>query len=175
MSEQEKKCMFCSKEATVHLTKIINNQVHKLHLCESCAQAKGIIDPAEFSLSDLLVQAQSLVDQLAEQIQIHSLDISCSCCGFSQLDFKENSQFGCPKCYEQFGPLLKPVLEAIHKEAVHRGKVPTQLLKRIALSKNLDKLRKRLDSAIKDERYEDAAKLRDEIKELTSTQDPSPL
>ena len=169
MSEQENKCMICKKkDANVHLTKIINNQVHKLHLCDACAQAKGVVDPCEFNLSDLLVQAHSIVEQLAKQIQSQALDVSCEHCGFSQIDFKENSQFGCPHCYEQFGPFLKPVLQTIHnKDAVHRGKVPHQLLKRIALTQKLDNLSSRLEAAIKDERYEDAATLRDQIQALT--------
>ena len=48
------KCDLCSKPATVHLTQIVNNKVHKVDLCETCAQAKGVTDPSGFSLADLL-------------------------------------------------------------------------------------------------------------------------
>jgi protein arginine kinase activator len=48
---------FCSKSATVHLTQIVNNKVHKVDLCEECAQAKGVTDPSGFSLADLLLKA----------------------------------------------------------------------------------------------------------------------
>ena len=41
------KCDLCSKPATVHLTQIVNNKVHKVDLCEECAQAKGVTDPAD--------------------------------------------------------------------------------------------------------------------------------
>ncbi|MGH7997663.1 MAG: UvrB/UvrC motif-containing protein, partial [Opitutaceae bacterium] len=51
------KCDFCSKPATVHLTQIVNNKVHKVDLCESCAQSKGVTDPSGFSLADLLLKA----------------------------------------------------------------------------------------------------------------------
>ena len=51
------KCDLCSKPATVHLTQIVNNQVHKVDLCETCAQAKGVTDPSGFSLADLLLKA----------------------------------------------------------------------------------------------------------------------
>ena len=48
------KCSICNKEATVHLTQIVNNKIHKVDLCESCAQKKGVTDPEGFSLADLL-------------------------------------------------------------------------------------------------------------------------
>ena len=47
------KCDLCSKPATVHLTQIVNNKIHKVDLCEACAQAKGVTDPSGFSLADL--------------------------------------------------------------------------------------------------------------------------
>ena len=61
------KCDLCTKPATVHLTQIVNNKVHKVDLCEACAQAKGVTDPAGFSLADLLVKA-SLSPEAAAQI-----------------------------------------------------------------------------------------------------------
>jgi len=51
------KCDLCSKPATVHLTQILDNKVHKVDLCEECAQAKGVTDPSGFSLADLLLKA----------------------------------------------------------------------------------------------------------------------
>ena len=47
------KCDLCSKPATVHLTQIVNSKIHKVDLCEACAQAKGVTDPSGFSLADL--------------------------------------------------------------------------------------------------------------------------
>ena len=51
------KCDLCAKPATVHLTQIVSNKVHKVDLCETCAQAKGVTDPSGFSLADLLLKA----------------------------------------------------------------------------------------------------------------------
>ena len=50
------KCSLCGKPATVHLTQIINNKIHKVDLCEDCAKAKGVTDPAGFSLAVLLIK-----------------------------------------------------------------------------------------------------------------------
>ena len=53
------KCDICEKPATVHLTQILNNQAHKVDLCEDCARAKGITDSSDFSLADLLINEVS--------------------------------------------------------------------------------------------------------------------
>src|ERR1700685_1668862 len=56
------KCDLCSKPATVHLTQILDNKVHKVDLCEDCAQEKGVTDPSGFSLADLLLKASLSFD-----------------------------------------------------------------------------------------------------------------
>ena len=47
------KCDLCTNPATVHLTQIVNNKVHKVDLCEACAQAKGVTDLSGFSRHQL--------------------------------------------------------------------------------------------------------------------------
>ena len=63
------KCDLCAKPATVHLTQIVNNKIHKVDLCEACAQAKGVTDPSGFSLADLLLKA-SLNPELREEARV---------------------------------------------------------------------------------------------------------
>ena len=48
-------CVCHQKEAKVHLTKVDGEKIHKVDLCEECAKAKGIDDPAGFALADLLL------------------------------------------------------------------------------------------------------------------------
>src|ERR1017187_1129944 len=62
------KCDICSKPATVHLTQILDNKVHKVDLCEECAQAKGVTDPSGFSLADLLLKASLNPDTTPEGV-----------------------------------------------------------------------------------------------------------
>ena len=47
------KCNACEKLATVHLTQIVDKQIHKIDLCEECAKEKGVADPEGFSFSDM--------------------------------------------------------------------------------------------------------------------------
>lgn len=152
------KCDLCSKPATVHLTQIVNNKIHKVDLCEACAQAKGVTDPSGFSLADLLIKA-SLNPESKDETQ-------CGVCGFTQQDFKKTGRFGCPDCYEAFATTLEPVLDGMHKGVKHVGKFPQKALERRSLYERLTKLETELDQAIKTERYEDAARYRDEIHQV---------
>ena len=153
------KCNLCGKHATVHLTQIVNNEIHKLDLCEDCAAAKGVTDPSGFSLADLLVKASGTERGSSSQLV-------CEHCGFTQADFKKHGRFGCPACYERFRPILEPVLSNMHKGMTHLGKVPAKSLERKSRHERLAMLEKELQVAIKAERYEDAARLRDEISGL---------
>ncbi|MDD3179636.1 MAG: UvrB/UvrC motif-containing protein [Opitutaceae bacterium] len=152
------KCDLCGKPATVHLTQIINNKIHKVDLCEACAQAKGVTDPNGFSLADLLLKA-SLNPEVTEPTG----EMKCGICGFTQQDFKKTGRFGCPSCYEYFRNALEPLLENMHKGTHHIGKVPQKAMERKDLYTRLTHLESELEKAIKSERYEDAARYRDEI------------
>src|SRR5208282_2495987 len=151
------KCDLCSKPATVHLTQILNNKVHKVDLCEDCAQEKGVTDPSGFSLADLLLKASLNPEASTES------GVRCEQCGFTPNDFKKQGRFGCPACYGAFKGILDPMLEGMHKGTVHSGKVPQKALERKSLYDRLTKLEGDLSEAIKAERYEEAARCRDEI------------
>jgi protein arginine kinase activator len=153
------KCDLCTNPATVHLTQIVNNKVHKVDLCESCAQAKGVTDPSGFSLADLLLKASLNPD-------MPSYAVRCEQCGFTQGDFKKHGRFGCPQCYSTFSSLVDPMLDNMHKGTAHTGKVPEKALERRSLQDRLGELETNLDDAVKSERYEEAARYRDEINQL---------
>jgi len=161
------KCDLCTKPATVHLTQIVNNKIHKVDLCEACAQAKGVTDPSGFSLSDLLMKASLNPEQSLG-------DIRCESCGLTQQDFKKTGRFGCPACYDAFAAVIDPILDNMHKGTSHVGKVPRRALERRSLYERLTKLETDLDQAIKSERYEDAARFRDEIHQVRQTVSPKP-
>ena len=157
------KCDLCAKPATVHLTQIVNNKIHKVDLCEACAQAKGVTDPSGFSLADLLLKASLNPEPAAEG--------KCPVCGMGPQDFKKTGRFGCPACYGHFPSLLDPMLSTMHKGIAHTGKVPQRALERKSLYERLTKLETELDLAIKSERYEDAARYRDEIHQARQSAD----
>lgn len=150
------KCSHCSKPATVHLTQIVNNKIIKVDLCESCAQSKGVTDPAGFSLADLL-SSHHLTAEGGDQ------KITCPECGLTTADFRRTGRLGCAACYQSFVPLLRPVLEDMHVGILHKGKVPQVALTRQTAVAELQALENSLQRAIAEEAYEEAAKYRDQI------------
>ncbi len=155
------KCQICEKSATVHLTQIISNKIHKVHLCEDCARDKGVTDPEGFSLEELFSKTGLVADE-----ETQDGGIVCEECGLSANDFKKHGRLGCPSCYTHLASLIVPMLDNMHKGDAHRGKVPHRAMERVSLSKRLGELEANLKSAVDDERYEDAAEIRDELRHL---------
>jgi protein arginine kinase activator len=158
------KCDLCSKPATVHLTQIVNSKIHKVDLCEACAQAKGVTDPSGFSLADLLLKASFNPEPVG--------DTKCESCGFTQQDFKKTGRVGCPACYNHFSKLIEPMLDTMHKGSSHTGKIPQRAIARKSHYEHLTQLETELDLAIKAERYEDAARYRDELTRARQSTNP---
>jgi protein arginine kinase activator len=160
-------CSICKeKPATVHLTQIVGDKMQKLDLCEECAKAKGINDPTSFSLADADVLFGLGASQEIEQSS-GGVETKCTRCGFSQADFKKSGRLGCPECYRTFAEGLESLLKTMHKGTRHAGKVPEALRASREQSDHLKLLQKKLAKAIEDENFEQAAQLRDEIKQIT--------
>jgi protein arginine kinase activator len=159
-------CCICKeKEATVHLTQIAGDKMQKVDLCEECAKTKGVNDPTGFSLADLLLGlgASQEIEQAGGEV-----GLKCPACGFSQADFKKAGRLGCPACYQTFAEPLEGLLKTMHKGTRHVGKVPELLRQSRDLSDRLRSLQKKLTKAIETEDFEQAAVLRDEIKQITA-------
>ncbi len=157
-------CNVCGKnEATVHLTEIVNEKMTKLHLCEDCAKEKGAEMEEHFGMSDLLAGLADLSSS-AESGAANS--IKCALCGFTYQDFKKTGRLGCGDCYEAFKKQLDPLLKRIHGANRHIGKVPLMVGKTVKENKTLQDLKAQIEKAITAEEFEEAARLRDAIKEL---------
>ena len=160
-------CSICKeKPATVHLTQIVGEKMQKLDLCEECAKLKGVNDPTSFSLADADVLFGLGASQEIEQAT--GMETKCPRCGFTQADFKKSGRLGCPECYKTFAEGLEGLLKSMHKGTRHVGKVPESLRKNRDLDNRLETLQKRLAKAIEEEDFEEAAILRDEIKQTNA-------
>ena len=168
-------CTICKeKPATVHLTQIVGDKMQKLDLCEDCAKTKGINDPTSFGLADLdLVLGLGASQQLEQAAG--GVELKCPRCGFTQADFKKSGRLGCPECYRTFADGLTGLLKTMHKGTRHTGKAPEALRATRENAGLLKSLQAKLARAIKDENYEQAAQLRDEIKQLTGRPTPTNL
>jgi protein arginine kinase activator len=151
-------CGHCNKPATIHLTQIINNKIHKVDLCEDCPHKQGVTDPEGFSLADFLLKPPAALATSSAEVTVR-----CEHCGFTPADFKKTGRFGCPQCYESFKGMLKPMLTNMHRDTRHIGKVPEKALARQLRRRALASLQRDLKVAIAEENYEEAARLRDAI------------
>jgi len=163
------KCDICKKrEATVHLTEIINNKMTKLHLCEQCAREKSQEMEEHFGLADLLSGLADLVppSQKPSVKTEPQILTKCPACGFTFQNFRKMGRLGCPKCYETFKNQLNPLLKKIHGSESHMGKSPSK--KEVVKDRTvlLATLRVELEKAVKLEEFEEAARLRDRIRAL---------
>ncbi len=94
------------------------------------------------------------------------LNRECDICGVKFVDFRNSGRLGCPHDYEVFRDELLPLLENIHGETKHCGKTPRRLPQNKQMQSELIQLRKQLLQAVNKEAYEEAAKLRDQIRRL---------
>ena len=91
-------------------------------------------------------------------------EMKCPNCGFTQADFKKAGRLGCSECYVTFSEGLDGLLKTMHKGTKHMGKVPHAMQQSRELSDRLKSLQKKLDKAVTEEDFEQAASMRDEIK-----------
>lgn len=169
-------CDVCKKnEAKIYYTEIINGKKTEQHLCEDCAtkhstfKTIGSIGNQEFSLGGMLF---GLLENLnkSEETEVSGETSSCKTCGLTYEEFLKNGKFGCPNCYQSFGKVLNKNLRSIHGADMHTGKKPVGYISEATRLVNqlpeLEKLSIQLQQAVEQEEYEEAAKLRDRIKEL---------
>jgi protein arginine kinase activator len=157
------RCDVCQKnDATVYLTQIVEGKMQKVNLCEHCAKEKGVSDPTGFAMADLLLGlgATQQIEHGGQPAQ------KCPVCGFTQIDFKKTGRLGCSACYDTFADGLANLLKGMHKGLKHTGKMPAHLSRRYAMADRVKSLETDLQKAVKNEKYEDAARLRDEIQKI---------
>ncbi|MFC1594681.1 UvrB/UvrC motif-containing protein [Candidatus Omnitrophota bacterium] len=164
-------CDICSKhQATVHLTEIVDEQMTELHLCERCAKEKSVQMEQQFGLADLLA---GLTD-IGKQIEgVSKIKTQCTNCGLTYEDFRKSGRLGCSECYSVFKQYLSSLLKKIHGSSQHTGKAPAQLTKSIRAKSDLQDLKIKLSLAIQKEEFEEAANLRDQIRELEKKENKS--
>jgi len=153
-------CQRCKKQqATIHLTEILQNEKRERHLCEDCAREEGVAVKAQLNLQDIL---SGMLE--AHQTAGKEANLTCPDCGLTYAEFRNLGRLGCPNDYEAFAEPLKEVLEKVHGGTEHLGKVPRRAGADAHAQRELLQLRRRLQEAIESEQYEEAARLRDLIR-----------
>jgi len=171
-------CQECNqRDATVHFTKIINQEKTEYHLCDACARETGDFmmkgNAGGFSfhnlLSGLLGFEQTGMPGFGapgQQAQAPA-PVRCETCGLSYQQFAQIGRFGCADCYKHFSGKLEPMLRRIHGGATtHTGKFPRRTGGVIKLRQQLARLRQDMQEKISLEQFEEAAVIRDRIREM---------
>ena len=185
--------MLCEKckirEANVQFTQIVNGEKSEHYYCAQCAQEMDFSNAGLFVeggiplaklLSNLLAQTSVAKDDHPEVAQI-----VCPTCGTTYEDFINKSKFGCADCYKVFDILIGDNIKNLQGSDHHKGKRPRYGAGDIPESvkddlsddlinsaKSDDKetklwdLKRELREAVAKEDFENAARLRDEIKAL---------
>ena len=168
-------CDHCKqKNANMHITKIINNNKTSLNLCEDCAskyhQELGSFFQSNFSFPKFLGSLFEQVGFLPENEAIVESPLSCSQCGTTRRDISQYGKLGCVECFDVFKNSLTPIIKGVHGRERHIGKVPYRGGREIRLKQEILELKKRLMDLVAKEEFEEAAQVRDQIKELENRQ-----
>jgi protein arginine kinase activator len=169
-------CELCKKNpATIHYTKIVNGYKEERHLCEQCANS--LKEPGggfptlglmpDFSMADFIggffnpeSQSQPFVQK---NMTAHD---ACPMCGMTAGEFRRVGRVGCSNCYSYFAEYMPGLIQRIHGNSRHTGKVPVRGEAKLAEKQKIVQLRQALQQAISEEQFEWAAELRDEIRRL---------
>ena len=156
-------CESCGKNpVTMCVKTIINGELTEYSLCAECAQKLGygnMLTGLGRNFSSLLGGFFGDADPTEEET------VHCKCCGSSFDDIARSGKVGCAECYHTFYDRLIPLIHRIHGNTKHRGKVPGDV-PQVLPNNQLSLMRNELREAINSENFEQAAALRDRIREL---------
>ena len=159
-------CEQChEREAVIHLTQNVNEQVTTLHLCERCAAEKGVESPGSQPKTPLGTFLAAMGQELPEHAPAPRATDNCARCGGSLQDFRESGRLGCPDCYRSFEVPLRDLLRRLHGSTHHMGeryadREPATPGERPQAAE----LREQLRLAVETENFELAAELRDRLR-----------
>lgn len=164
-------CDNCQEnDAVVHLTRIINGKKEEIHLCEDCAKKSNKFKLDSFNN----ISFQSMLSAILNEndnsdssfINDNLNNNNCNSCGLNYSEFTKSGEFGCADCYLEFEDELETLFKRIHGNKRHTGKKPANIEAEKEFQAEIDHLKAEMESAVEDERFEDAAEIRDEIHEI---------
>ena len=165
-------CEDCKqKPATIHYTQVIGGVSREMHLCAACMQKrKGGFDLGDMQglLSSLLSGMEASGEDGAEKRAPEVKTLKCSRCGMEFARFRKTGMLGCAQCYQDFRTQLAPILKRIHGRTQHAGHVPPSVDRAQRVREEMDRLKAEMNEAVRQENFERAAQLRDQIRALAA-------
>lgn len=155
-------CQHCGKQvATINYHENKNGTVRELHLCAACAAKMGIGVFQEDLFSHL--SSFSLFSPAARSVKQSP---ACPLCGTTLAQIQKKGKFGCSSCYDTFadGLDLSPYVGKGYGGEKEAAEKPPAAPIAEPIPDEIAALKEKLKKAVAAERYEEAAKLRDEIR-----------
>ena len=159
------KCEKCNeREASVFFEQTVNGETTSLHLCHECAAKLQGTSPFQ---STPFQFGTSLLENLFGHTQAtRTAGKTCPHCGANFAEIRREGKVCCPGCYAAFRAELEPTIRSLHGHVEHSGRAPAGQSAVREKQNKLSTLKKALQEAIAAEQYEQAAQLRDEIRNL---------
>ena len=157
-------CQSCLKNnATTHIKTMVNGETKELILCSQCAENLGynnLFNDFSYGFGDFFNSF------LGDNSYYLEDPLRCNKCGSSFDDIVNLGKVGCPDCYDVFFDKMLPLIERIHGNTTHKGKVSSLESPEITKTNKIEALKKELKELIEKQEFEKAAEIRDKIKEL---------
>ncbi len=156
-------CEKCGKyKATTHIRTIINGVLHEQKLCSNCANEEGLNLSPQTSLSGMLASMLGEFPVVGAKTEK-----KCPICGAAFENIAQSGKAGCAECYKTFKAELLPYLKRVHGSTKHIGKIPNDTIATSApCDDTVSQLKIELKRLVSEEKYEQAAVVRDQIKKL---------
>ena len=177
-------CERCKKnQATMRLTRVVNNKKSVINLCADCARETGNQIPAAMEGIGSILSGLMGLDSLwkTNSLQTGKNIKKCPVCGMTQEQISREGKLGCSECYITFIDEMRPLLRKIHGNCLHHGSIPQEAgAQPVSLPDEdektgkaaesapsaIDLLQRQMKDAIAREDFEQAAALRDQIKRI---------
>lgn len=171
-------CERCkARQATLHVVSMQNNEKVESYLCEECASEIESLYNTQKSFDEFfksLLNMPSIATTASSKSQglqsspakIDDKSKVCPMCQMTLKEFKKTGKLGCGKCYTVFSHNIHPIIKRIQGNTHHSGKIPKRAGEKLRTENEIIELRHELQLAIKEEAFEEAARLRDTIRAL---------
>ncbi len=162
-------CERCKKQqASIHMQQFLNGETKEVHLCQDCVKYAELTISFDNFLKgylDNFFSQQHLKSH--ESNKLNTEKTVCESCGQTYEKFKNTGRLGCAVCYNTFRNELNSIFKNVQGSNIHQGKFPKKSGSKLLVRRQIEELKVNLKKAIENEEFEQAAKLRDEIKDLT--------
>ena len=159
------------RDAIINLTQVEHDSKVTLHLCEQCAQQKGVETGGAILKSPLGNFLGAVVKGAGAGALVPASGdgLRCPACGSTLRDFRDSGRLGCDQCYISFDAHLRDLLRRLHGSSQHVGEhyeAPGTRGADADPRSRLLELKAQLRRAVEGENFELAAELRDRIRVL---------